>query len=178
MKSPDPKPSKYLIAFVGPVGSGKTYLAKRLARRLEAVHINTDAIRVRLRRHDQSMSRAISIANRLRLQTLSKGRSVISDFDAILPRRQAELKRLAERFGAKFILIRVKTPERLILARLKQKRYTASDLFRNAGEAIRIYFLRKKFHRKHSRFTSGLTIDNSKLLGQQIDKIVKSIKGP
>jgi len=74
-----------LIAFIGPVGSGKTNVANILAKRVKAVHINTDALRVTLRAQGKSVSRAISLARRLWKKNLVHGNSVIADFDAVLP---------------------------------------------------------------------------------------------
>lgn len=176
------KHDKFLIAFAGPVGSGKTHVAKILAKKLKAVHIRTDDIRVKLRQLGKSFSPATRIAEGLTADALRQGRSAISDFDAVRPQRQKDLRRLASKYGAAFVLIRVETPEKLILSRLRRHRYTKNDFFGDPRHAIRVYFIRKRFHAKLER-TGGqmkpdfIFINNARSLEPQVAKIVRELKG-
>ena len=138
----------FLIGMIGAVGSGKTHIARMLSRRLRARCITTDEIRVKLRRQGKSYDRAAVITRALAERIIGRGESVIFDFDAINPERHRELSELADVFGARLYLITVHAPEGLILARLRRKRYTPSDLFINAEEAVRVYFERKAFRQK------------------------------
>ena len=160
---------------MGPVGSGKSYIAKILAKKLGAIHIRTDDIRVELRAQGKRYDAAPRIAANLRDQALSSGKSVIADFDAVLPRRQRELAKVAKKYGASFFLIAVNTPEQIILARLREKRYTKKELFKNADEAIRVYFIRKQIREKGLRASPNFVINNAKTLKPQIEKIVRNI---
>mgnify|MGYP001557997408 FL=1 len=170
------KQKKSLIAFVGPVGSGKSYIANILAKKLKAIHLRTDDIRVELRTKSKPYTTAPRIAAYLRDKALKQEKSVIADFDAVLPRRQHELKKIAERYRADFFLIRVDTPEKLILQRLRRKRYTKKELFNNATEAIRVYHIRKKLHKKQLQTHPNFVINNDKPLEPQIQQVVKKIK--
>ena len=154
---------KFLIGFVGPVGSGKTHIARIFARKLTAVHVRTDDIRIALRRQGKSYGAAPALARRKRDEVLAAGRSVVMDFDAIRPVRRAELQRSAKKFGARVFIIQVVTPERLILTRFHRHRYTRRDFFKNAAEAARVYFMRRKLH--------------ARALTPQIRKIIKRMKG-
>ncbi|MDP3778893.1 MAG: ATP-binding protein [bacterium] len=167
---------KFLIALTGPVGSGKSHIAKILATKLKAVHIRTDDIRVELRGQGKTYEAAPRIAAKLRDQALKQGQSVIADFDAVLPRRQRELKKIAEKYGAHFFLIRIDTPEEVILRRLRNKRYTKKELFKNASEAIRVYHIRKNLHEKQLQSVPDFAINNGKPLAAQINRIVKQIR--
>ena len=123
------------------------------------------------------MDQATAITRIRAEKLLARGRSVILDFDAINPQRHKEFHDMARQFGARLYLLEVKTPERLILARLRKKRYTSGDLFENAAEAVRVYFARRKFRKKFPRFTLSFTIDNSRSLEPQITRMVNAITG-
>ncbi len=167
---------KLLIALTGPVGSGKSHIAAILAKKLKAVHVRTDDIRVELRQQDKSYDAAPRIAAKLRDQALKEGKSVIADFDAVLPHRQRELKKIAEKYGAYFFFIRIDTPGEVILRRLKNKRYTKKELFKNAAEAIRVYHIRKKLHENRLQSAPDFAINNAKLLAPQIQQIIENIQ--
>ena len=166
---------KFLVTLTGPVGSGKSHIAAILAKKLKAVHIRTDDIRVELRTQGKSYDAAPRIAAVLRDQALKEHKSVIADFDAVLPRRQRELKKISEKYGAQFVLIRIDTPEELILRRLKAKHYTKKELFKNAAEAIRVYHIRKKLHEKRLQSVPDFAINNGKPLTPQIRQIMREL---
>lgn len=166
----------FLIAFLGSVGSGKSYVARVLAKKIGAAHIRTDDIRVMLRRQGKSYSRASRLAKSLQERTLLCGQSVIADFDAVLAKRRMELKKLAEKYGAKMVVIQVKTPKKLVLARLRRHRYTRDDLFQNAEETIRVYFNRRKLHQKRA-VHPDFVINNARPLQSQIHQIVQQLQG-
>lgn len=168
---------QFVIAFIGPVGSGKTYISLILAKALGAERINTDDIRVALRRKGLPESRAIPIAHRLQERLLRGGTSIILDHDVVNPVRRRELRERLAPFGARIYFIKVEAPEGLILARLRARRYTSRDLFRNAEHAVRVHYIRRKFHEKHGGFRPDFTIEDGKSLEPQIMKIVKEIKG-
>ena len=169
------QPSLLLIALTGPVGSGKSYIAKILAKKLHAAHIRTDDIRVQLRAQGKRYDPAPRIAAQLRDTALSERKSVIADFDAVLPRRKRELARVAKKYSASFFLIAVNAPEKTILARLQKKRYTKKELFQNAEEAIRVYFIRKAARKRGLRATPDFAINNGKPLKPQIERIIKKL---
>ena len=169
---------KFLIAFIGPVGSGKTYIARILVRKLGAIHVRADDIRVALRRGGKTAS--VSMVRRIGAEKIKegfrRGKSVISDFDAVHARRRRELARFAKRFGAKAVFIKIETPEKIILKRLRRHRYGKNDLLRSREEAVRVYFIRRKFHRKPLRPKPDFVINNARPLGPQIQRIVKKVR--
>ena len=166
----------FVVAMIGAVGSGKSYVAARLSRALGAVHLRTDDVRVRLRRHGRPMHRAIPLLERRAEALLRHGKSIILDSDFINPIKRRDLQRKSVLFGAKLYFISIDAPERLILARLRKKRYTSRDLFRNAEHAVRTYHIRKKFHDKHQGFRPDFTVDNAKPLEPQIEEFVRHIR--
>ncbi|MDO8560942.1 MAG: AAA family ATPase [bacterium] len=166
----------FLIAFIGVVGSGKTYIASILARKLKALHIRTDSIRIFLRKKGKTYSSAPQLAKALAKSAFSKNRSVVFDFDAVNPKRQLELRQFAKKFGAKIFFIRVNTTEKIIIKRLREHRYTKNDFFKNAKEAVGVYFLRKKLHSRKLRRAHDFVINNAHPLEPQINKIVKRLR--
>jgi len=167
----------FLVAFIAPVGSGKTYVARIISKKLGAVHVRTDDIRVELRKKGKAYSRAPRIARELAEKALKGGKSVVLDFDAYRPQKQKELKCIAKRFAARAVFIRIKTPEKLILKRLNEHRYSKRDLFQNAKEAIRVYYIRKSLHLRKNKLQNkpDFVIDNSRPLRSQIEKIIKKL---
>ena len=173
------RPKQCIIALIGPIGSGKTYVARMLARRLGIVHLRTDDIRMRLARRGQPISRAIAISDQRREQALSAGRSVILDFDAVRVKKQQELKALAKHHGARIFFVQVKAPQQLILERLRSQRYPIPGVFNSLQHALLAYFSRRRFHRRKLRCRQLFVIDNSgaKPLRPQITRIVERIQG-
>lgn len=171
------KQKKFLIAFIGPVGSGKSHIAKILAKKLKSVLIRTDDIRVRLREQKKPYTTAPRIAAHFRDQALERDKSVIMDFDAVLPRRQQQLAAISKHYDASFFLIRIDIPEALILQRLRAKRYTKKELFKNATEAIRVYHIRKRLHERRLQARLDFVINNAKPPAPQIQQIIKKITG-
>lgn len=168
---------KFLIAFIGPVGSGKTYIARILAKKLHAAHIRTDDIRIELRKQEKSYASAPRRAARMRDEALESRKSVVMDFDAILAKRRTELQRIAHLYGVKFIIIGIETPEKIISARLRRHRYTSRDFFKNAKEAVRVYYIRRKLHEKKLQPRVDFVINNARPLVPQIKKIIKNLRG-
>lgn len=172
---------KFLIALTGLVGSGKTYIARIIARHLKAVHVRTDDIRIALSRQGKSWDGAVDIAEKRMEESLTHGRSVVMDFDAVRRQRQKTLRQKAQKYNARFFLVKIMTSEKIIIERLKNHRYTKKDIFRSAEDAIKIYFIRKKFHaklrRRQGSTRADFTIDNAKTIEPQINKIIKKIKG-
>lgn len=165
--------------MIGVVGSGKTYVAEKLARRLRFLHIRTDELRVRQRAQSRRKieTNIMPLVKQPLREALGRGRSVILDADFIHPQRRWELNRIAENFDARMYYVYVWAPESLILTRLRKHRYTKNDLFQNYREAIRVYYMRRRWHRHLPRLSNLFVIKNNRPLEPQLSKIVKVIKG-
>ena len=111
-----------LIVFIGMPGSGKTYFASRLAEKIEAVRINSDAMRLaifgshdrveEIRASKQSYllnSQVFGAMHYSAKQILERGHSVIYEAQQTKRRNRREIERIADECGAIPVLIWVQT---------------------------------------------------------------------
>ena len=80
------------ILIMGLPGSGKSFLSERLAKLIDAVWLNADAVRKEANDWDFSMEGRLRQANRMRdlsEQNLKKGKNVIADF--VCPTKKTRL---------------------------------------------------------------------------------------
>lgn len=124
---------KLLIVFLGFPGSGKTYFATRLAEKLHAVTLNSDAMRMamfgslekieEIRRTDQSRlySDVFGAMDYAAMQVLRAGHSVIFDAQQTKRRDRKHIEELAGSVGATPVLVWIKTNPEVALKRGPQR---------------------------------------------------------
>lgn len=151
-------------------------MAARLARVLGAVHVRTDEFRIALRKEGKSFSVAPRLASQARDKALAEGKSVIMDFDAVLPQRQKECCAVGQKYGVSCYFVCIETPEEVIIRRARRHRYTSRDFFHNADELLRVYYIRRKLHEKELQTKADFVIHNARPLAPQIRVIVKILK--
>ncbi len=136
-----------LIAFIGFPGSGKTYFSTRLAKRLPAVTLNSDALRLAM---FESLERIeeIRATDKPRLytdvfgamdyatrQALQSGVSVIYDAQMAKRRDRRNIEKLAAETGAIPVLVWMKTGRDEAIKR-GQEREIRDDSHRYSEEKI------------------------------------------
>lgn len=167
-----------IIAPVGVVASGKTTTMKILKRMIPVIYINADKVRLFLRSKKMWGSlEAYDIINPTIKHFLELKKSIIIDGDFIDRKtRRQPLENLAKKFNTKVYYIHIIAPEKFILNKLKNKKWTKGGLFSGSKEGIREYLRRKPLHQKklHIKFIS--TVDTSKPIKPQLLKIVSKIK--
>ena len=114
-----------LIMMVGAPGTGKTYVARRLAAALGATLVQTDAIRKQHfhppRYTPAEHATVYRLAHEHIRRLLSQGRSVIFDATNLLEDRRQEVYRLAEEAGAALLIIWTYAPEAVVAERLRSR---------------------------------------------------------
>lgn len=124
-----------IVLFVGVPGSGKTTFTKQLAQEIGAIVLSSDSLRIAMwgdrtnvdANHATSEMRAV--ANKLTFgamnyaaqQSIAAGHDVIYDANANRYEERREKYDIAERYGAKAVVIRIKVPYETSLMRLQDR---------------------------------------------------------
>lgn len=124
-----------VVLFVGIPGSGKTAFARQLAVRLQAVLLNSDAMRMAMWKsldevhaaHATAESRrsnnqlAFGAMNYATEQTLKAGYSVIYDCNANRRAERQEKYDIATQYRAVSVVVRIRVPYDLALQRVQER---------------------------------------------------------
>jgi predicted kinase len=138
-----------LVSFVGVPGSGKTTFARQLAAELNAVTLNSDAIRVSMwgsreavwATHKNPAERARG--NKLTFgaldyaagQVLAAGYSVVYDCNANKYAERSKMAKIALKYGAESILVYIKTPHELAIQRITRREEAHDAISQNPEKA-------------------------------------------
>lgn len=124
-----------LVMFVGGPGSGKTTFSRLLAKELEAVALNSDAVRVSMwgtkgavrAAHTDLTSRAsnntltFGALNYVTRQILRAGHSVIYDANANKQEERMKLAAIALECDATSVVVRLRTPDDVAIQRIIER---------------------------------------------------------
>ena len=141
-----------VILFIGPPGSGKTYFSTKLAARISAVRLSSDAVRLalfgsienieKLRRSDKESllyTQVFGVIDYVSRQVLGVGQSVIIDAQAKRRSDRIKMTELAYEFDAKVIVVWIQTPPELATQR-GMSRSVSDDSIRYSESQMQ-YFL-------------------------------------
>ena len=112
-----------VIAIVGLVGSGKTSVARELAKFISATIIEGDQIRVHLREGKAPYAHVQKIVEDACVQVLKKGGNVILDGDYVERKKQINLRAKTRIFGTKLIFIRTFADYDVMIGRIVSAKY-------------------------------------------------------
>lgn len=174
---PEPAASPALIVVSGLPGSGKSYFSRRLAERLPLPIIESDAMRQVLAPKpsyspDESQ-RLFRACHTLISDLLHKGISVIFDATNLIEYHREYLYRIAERAGAKLILVHMEAPPELVQQRMERRR-NGDDPNDKSDADWHVY---KKMTATAERIRRNhFAVDTSKDIAPAIEKIVREVR--
>lgn len=138
-----------VVLFVGIPGSGKTAFARELSKKLQAVLLNSDAIRIAMWRSLDEVHAAHATAESRRLnnqlafgamnyateQTLKAGYSVVYDCNANHRAERQEKHDVVTKYDGLSVVVRLRVPYELALRRVQDREDTHDQRRFDLGKA-------------------------------------------
>ncbi len=122
---PEPVVRPALVVLSGLPGTGKTHFARQLLRAVPLAWVQSDAVRRLLYRRPTYTFResewVFRVCHRLLEDLLSRGVGVIFDATNLTERNRESLYRIADRTGARLIVVQLVAPSELIRQRLEAR---------------------------------------------------------
>jgi len=166
-----------LVMLCGLPGTGKSYLARRLAEHLPFVIIETDFVRKTLFSPPTYSARESALVHRvchtLIEKLLRKGLRVIFDATNLVEFQREYVYRLAEHSGAKLVIVKTVAPEEVVQERLhkRRQRRDAHDI----SDADWSVYRRMK-RRQQPIARPHLVVDTSRDVEKAVRKILRVIQ--
>jgi hypothetical protein len=169
---PEPAAEPFFITVSGLPGTGKSYLCRRLAEKMPAVLLESDALRkVLFRSPTYSFEESTRLFREIHLlieRLLSKGISVILDATNLSEKNREYIYNIADRLKVKLILVRVSAPPKLVRQRLQARQADPANKSDADWDIYRkMQITEEEIHRKH------YTVDTSQDITLVINKIVR-----
>jgi predicted kinase len=173
---PAPEAPPAFIVVSGLPGTGKSYFSQRLAERLAYPVLESDAMRKRLFRQpvysageSAYLFRAI---HGLIEDLLGRGIPLILDATNLSERHRRVLYDIAERTGARLVLVRIVAPPDVVKSRL-EARAAAGETVSDADWEVyrKLKPTADSIRRRH------FTVDTSGDITPALDDIVRAVKG-
>ena len=122
-----------VVAIVGLVGSGKSFVARKLAETISATVVEGDEIRVCLSKERERYEGARKIAENTVAEIIKKGGNVVIDSDHINSAKRASLREKARQIGAKLILVRTYLERDVMIGRAINENYPQDGFWERAA---------------------------------------------
>ncbi|MFC1892512.1 AAA family ATPase [Chloroflexota bacterium] len=171
---PEPVVQPTFVVVGGLPGTGKSYFCRRLAQRLPSIILESDALRKILFSlpdySPQESARLFQAAHLLTGRLLKKGIPVILDATNLAERHREQLYNIADRLGARLILVWIEAPPDVVRQRLEARKEGVNPA--NKSDADWEVYQRmkpgvQKIRRHH------LVVDTSRDIYPVMDKIVR-----
>lgn len=121
-----------IVALLGLVGSGKSSISQELAPLIGATVVESDAIRIQLRKAGEQYKYARQIAENVALEVIKRGGNAILDTDHADIKKRASTRRKAQKAGADLHFVRTSADPHVMLGRMLTSEYSVDDLFGGA----------------------------------------------
>lgn len=127
--------TQVIVAMIGLVGSGKSAVAKELARHIGATIIQGDAIRIELRKQHERYEKAHAIGEHAVLEVLKRGGNVVLDSDFIDAAKRMNIREKARKARVRLEFVRSICDLDVMVGRALSARYrdSADDFFGGAA---------------------------------------------
>jgi len=166
-----------LVAVSGLPGSGKTHFSQRLAERLSAVVLESDFLRrvlfARPTYGAEESHRLFEACYFLIEELLRAGRHVIFDATNLRERHRQRLYDIADRAGAKLVLVRVRAPVDIVRERLLGRRgETVAGEWSEASWEVYLQMRRtsERIRRRH------IVVDTSRNIEPAVERVTREVE--
>ncbi len=124
-----------IVAMIGLVGSGKSSVARELAKHLGATVIVGNDIRIELRRQSERYEKARAIAENVAMEVIKNGGNVILDSDFVDEKKRASIREKARKAGARLVFVRTHCDMDVVMGRIITATYhnRTDDFFGGAS---------------------------------------------
>lgn len=188
-----------IIAMIGFVGSGKSNVARAIAKLINGRVVSVDDVRVNLRNKKQDYAKISQIIENIAIKTLKSGRSVILDSDFVDAAKRKTFEQKFKKLDYPVGYLRIYADRDFMIGRLISKKYVSKSLFGGASSnwkgknkgavvALREMWRRTLHHYRWSPAGGGrfilkrlpikfiLELDTSKNWRQKLKKHIKLFK--
>jgi predicted kinase len=174
---PEPLARPAFIVVSGLPGTGKSYFCSQLAQRLPFLILESDALRKALFQSPgyspTESSRLFQATHLLIEQLLKRGVPLILDATNLSERYREHLYRIADRLGAKLILVRVEAPAEVVRERLRARHEGLNPEDKSDADWA-VYQKMKTSVQKIRR--NHYAVDTSRDIAPVLDKIVREAR--
>lgn len=127
---PPPQPRPALVVVSGLPGSGKSHFSRQLGQRFPLARLESDALRKALfptpTYSSQESARLFAACHQVLDRLLAQGIPAVLDATNLREIHRRQLYRIAEKHGAKVVLVSLKAPPWLVRRRLKARQLRAN----------------------------------------------------
>ena len=174
---PEPSDEPFMVLVSGLPGSGKSYLARRLAEKTPATILQSDALRKALvgkpRYTPAESGRLFQAMRRLTGELLARRIPVIIDATNITEKERRYFYGAADRLGVKTVTVRTHAPPELVKSRLIERRHDPDE---NSEADWGVH--QRMLHRVERIKRHYIDVDTSDNVDSAIMRIVQEITNP
>jgi len=165
-----------LIVVSGLPGTGKSYLCRKLAERIDLVILESDSLRRQLfsapSYSKEESTELFRACHGLVEELLKKGINVALDATNLEEHNRERLYHIADQSGAKLVMVRMEAPPEVVRQRL-ERRVMREDQSDHSDADWNVYSKMKSTVDKIGR--NHFAVDSSKDIAPVIDKIVRLV---